>query len=440
MATKPASSLLLRQCIQTLRCSTPPTQPVLVATSRRCIGSKPPLRIRQTSHARSSAEESSPEEGAKHSIVPPYTATKYPHLKRDSRFATLSSAHVDHFKSILSGEPDSAVIHDEDLSSSDLEPYNADWMRKYRGQSKLVLRPSSPEQVSKILAYCNSERLAVVPQGGNSGLVGGSVPVFDEIILSLGRMNKIRSFDEVSGILVADAGVILEVADNYLAEKGYIFPLDLGAKGSCQLGGVVSTNAGGLRLLRYGSLHGNILGIEAVLPDGTIVNDLLALRKNNTGYDIKQLFIGGEGTIGAVTGISILCPQRSPAVNIAAFGVTSFENVQKAFREAKGRLSEIISAFEFMDAASQKCMKIAKGLSLPLEGKYPFYVLVETSGSNPDHDQEVRALLLLVMAARRLTHRAETGGFPRTRHVCRNRCRRRSRARPDPGQQPLGVP
>jgi (R)-2-hydroxyglutarate---pyruvate transhydrogenase len=261
-------------------------------------------------------------------------------------------------------------------------------MRKYRGHSQLVLKPGSVEEVSKILKYCNDHKLAVVPQGGNTGLVGGSVPVFDEIVVSLQRMNQIRSFDEVAGILVADAGVILEVADNFLAEKKHIFPLDLGAKGSCQIGGNVATNAGGLRLLRYGSLHGNVLGIEAVLPDGTIVDDLCKLRKNNTGYDLKQLFIGGEGTLGIITGISILCPQRSPAINVAYFGLESFDKVKQAFREAKGQLSEILSAFELMDGNSQRLLHRAKQQKLPLEEEYPFYCLIETSGSNSDHDGE----------------------------------------------------
>jgi (R)-2-hydroxyglutarate---pyruvate transhydrogenase len=271
----------------------------------------------------------------------------------------------------------------------DIEPFNSDWMRKYRGHSKLVLKPGSTEEVSKILKYCNDNMLAVVPQGGNTGLVGGSVPVFDEIVISLQRMNNIRSFDEVSGIFVADAGVILGVADNFLAEKNHIFPLDLGAKGSCQIGGNVATNAGGLRLLRYGSLHGNVLGIEAVLPDGTVVDDLSKLRKNNTGYDIKQLFIGGEGTIGIITGISILCPQRSPAINVAYFGLESYEKCQEAFREAKNQLSEILSAFELMDGRSQKLVNKATGKKMPLEGEYPFYCLIETSGSNTEHDSEV---------------------------------------------------
>lgn len=291
------------------------------------------------------------------------------------------------FKDLLGAE--SAIIDGVSTDASDdLEPFNSDWMRKYRGHTKLVLKPGTTEEVSRILKYCNDNLLAVVPQGGNSGLVGGSVPVFDEIVINTTRMNNIRSFDEVSGTLVVDAGCILEVVDHFLAEKNYIFPLDLGAKGSCHIGGNVATNAGGLRLLRYGSLHGNVLGIEAVLPDGTILDDLSKLRKNNTGYDIKQLFIGGEGTIGIITGVSILCPQRSKAVNVAFFGLESFEKVQKAFREAKGHLSEILSAFELMDRQSQDLVHTVTNKKRPLEGEHPFYCLIETSGSNPEHDSE----------------------------------------------------
>lgn len=291
------------------------------------------------------------------------------------------------FKDLLGKE--SAIIDGVTKDATDdLEPFNGDWMRKYRGHTSLVLKPGSTEEVSRILKYCNDNMLAVVPQGGNTGLVGGSVPVFDEIVINMSRMNQIRSFDEVSGTLVVDAGVVLEVADNYLAERKHIFPLDLGAKGSCHIGGNVATNAGGLRLLRYGSLHGNVLGIEAVLPDGTIVDDLSKLRKNNTGYDLKQLFIGGEGTIGIITGISIICPQRSNAINVAFFGLESFEKVQEAFKEAKGQLSEILSAFELMDSHSQDLVQRVTKNKRPLEGEYPFYCLIETSGSNSEHDQE----------------------------------------------------
>ncbi len=294
---------------------------------------------------------------------------------------------MQYFKQLLG--PSSAVIDGVTRDATgDLEPFNRDWMRKYKGHTQLVLKPQTTKEASQVLKYCNHNMLAVVPQGGNTGLVGGSVPVYDEIVLSMSRMSKIRSFDEVSGTLVVDAGCVLETVDHFLAEKNHIFPLDLGAKGSCQIGGNVATNAGGLRLLRYGSLHGNVLGIEAVLPDGTVVDDLNTLRKNNTGYDLKQLFIGGEGTIGIITAVSILCPQRSKAVNVAFFGLESFEKVQKAFREAKSQLSEILSAFEMMDGRSQDLVHGVTKKRRPLEGSYPFYCLIETSGSNSDHDGE----------------------------------------------------
>ena len=358
----------------------------------RRIVAQSPYRWSQLRWQHAAAKENpNSSSGADHAaqgeISKKYTTDSYPNLKRDSRFKELTSDDVKYFKELLGKE--SAIIDGVNQDASeDLDGYNVDWMRKYRGHTRLVLKPESTEQVSKILKYCNENLIAVNPQGGNTGLVGGSVPVFDEIVVNLGRMSNVRSFDDVSGIFVADAGVVLEVADNYLAERGHIFPLDLGAKGSCQIGGNIATNAGGLRLLRYGSLHGNVLGLEVVLPDGTIVDDLGKLRKNNTGYDIKQLFIGGEGTIGIVTGVSILCPQRSPAVNVAYFGLESYEKVQEAFKEAKKSLQEILSAFELMDSQSQRLYARASGNKLPIDGEYPFYCLVETSGSNTDHDSE----------------------------------------------------
>ena len=306
-------------------------------------------------------------------------------MKRDPRFSRVTSEHIQHFKKILG--KDSAIIDGVSQDASeDIEPHNSDWMRKYRGYTQLVLKPGSTDEVGQILRYCNDNLIAVVPQGGNSGLVGGSVPVFDEIVIHMGRMNQIRSFDAVSGAIVMDAGCILEVVDGYLRERNHIFPLDLGAKGSCQVGGNVSTNAGGLRLLRYGSLHGSVLGLEVMLPDGTVMDDLSVLRKNNTGYDLKQLFIGAEGTLGIVTGVSIICPQKPNAINVAFLALPSFENAQKAFREAKSQLSEILSAFELMDDKSQSIVHTVTSKKRPLEGEHPFYCLVETSGSNTEHD------------------------------------------------------
>ncbi|QLG74279.1 hypothetical protein HG535_0G01630 [Zygotorulaspora mrakii] len=315
---------------------------------------------------------------------PKLTSELYPSVKRNPNYKKLANEDIQFFQSILT---ENEILQAND--KEDLAFYNEDWMRKYRGQSKIVLKPKSVEKISQILKYCNEQKIAVVPQGGNTGLVGGSVPVFDEVVLSVSNLNEIRNFDPVSGILKCDAGVILENADNFLAEHGYIFPLDLGAKGSCHVGGVVACNAGGLRLLRYGSLHGSVLGLEVVLPNGDILNSMHSLRKDNTGYDLKQLFIGSEGTIGIITGVSILTPPRPKAFNVSFLAVNSYEDVQKVFVKAKKELLEILSAFEFMDDKSQQLTKHhLAGVPHPFEESYPFYILIETSGSNKDHDDE----------------------------------------------------
>lgn len=275
--------------------------------------------------------------------------------------------------------------------ADDTETYTVDWLKKYKAASshQMVLRPKTTEQVSAILKYCNERRLPVVPQGGNTGLVGGSVPIHDEIVVSTSAMNSVISFDEVSGILVCEAGCVLENLDNYVAKHGYMMPLDLGAKGTCQIGGNVSANAGGLRLLRYGSLHGTVLGVEAVLADGTVIDCLSKMRKDNTGYDLKQLFIGSEGTLGLVTKVSILTPPRSSSVNVALLGCEDFAAVQKAFVEAKKHLGEVLSAIEFFDRQSlDMVLSQQDWVKDPLESSCPFYVLIETSGSNTSHDME----------------------------------------------------
>eukprot|EP00005_Dracoamoeba_jomungandri_P013049 CAMPEP_0174277288 /NCGR_PEP_ID=MMETSP0439-20130205/60851_1 /TAXON_ID=0 /ORGANISM="Stereomyxa ramosa, Strain Chinc5" /LENGTH=389 /DNA_ID=CAMNT_0015369597 /DNA_START=501 /DNA_END=1667 /DNA_ORIENTATION=+ len=239
------------------------------------------------------------------------------------------------------------------------------------------------------MAYCSEKNIAVVPQGGNTGLVGGSVPVYDELILSTEKMDKVVSFDSVSGILVAQSGCILEKLDNYLQEKGFIMPLDLGAKGSCHIGGNVATNAGGLRVVRYGSLKGNVLGLEVVTADGTIIKNLSGLRKDNTGYDLKQLFIGSEGTLGIITGVSILAAVRPTAYSVALLALNNFDDIQSTFVLAKQQLGEILSAYEFFDRGCLDLTISQLGYKDPLsDTPAPFYVVLETSGSNPVHDQQ----------------------------------------------------
>ncbi|XP_076887809.1 D-2-hydroxyglutarate dehydrogenase, mitochondrial-like isoform X1 [Bidens hawaiensis] len=314
-------------------------------------------------------------------------------VQRNPRFSTINNDDLIHFEKILGPKK---VIQDHE----ELETANTDWMHKYKGSSKLMLQPENTTELSQILEYCNSRRLAVVPQGGNTGLVGGSVPVFDEIIINTRRMNNIISFDEVSGVLVCEAGCILENLISFLDKQGFIMPLDLGAKGSCQIGGNISTNAGGLRLVRYGSLHGTVLGLEVVLANGSVIDMLGTLRKDNTGYDLKHLFIGSEGSLGIITKVSILTPPKLSAVNIAFLACEDYISCQKLLFQAKRRLGEILSAFEFLDAqAMNLVLHHLDGVRNPLPSSiYNFYVLIETTGSNELNDKEkLKAFLFHAM-------------------------------------------
>lgn len=294
-------------------------------------------------------------------------------------FSRVTQEDVEYFRSILPGR----AITDPDL----LESNNVDWLKSVKGSSEVLLRPQTTDEVSQILRYCNSRNLAVNPQGGNTGLVGGGVPVYDEIILSTSLMNNVLSFDSVSGILTCQAGCVLESLSLYLEERDYIMPLDLGAKGSCQIGGNVATNAGGLRLLRYGSLRGTVLGLEVVLADGRVLDCLATLRKDNTGYDLKQLFIGSEGTLGVVTAVSILCPRKPKSVNVVFLGCETFEQLLKTFQLCRGMLGEILSAFEFLDSECMRLLNTHLKLPNPISD-CPFYIVIETAGSDANHDSE----------------------------------------------------
>nr|AKD42955.1 CG3835-RB [Drosophila melanogaster]AKD42956.1 CG3835-RC [Drosophila melanogaster]AKD42957.1 CG3835-RA [Drosophila melanogaster]AKD42985.1 CG3835-RB [Drosophila melanogaster]AKD42986.1 CG3835-RC [Drosophila melanogaster] len=294
-------------------------------------------------------------------------------------YATLTDKDVAHFEQLLGKNF---------VLTEDLEGYNICFLKRIRGNSKLVLKPGSTAEVAAILKYCNERRLAVVPQGGNTGLVGGSVPICDEIVLSLARLNKVLSVDEVTGIAVVEAGCILENFDQRAREVGLTVPLDLGAKASCHIGGNVSTNAGGVRVVRYGNLHGSVLGVEAVLATGQVLDLMSNFKKDNTGYHMKHLFIGSEGTLGVVTKLSMLCPHSSRAVNVAFIGLNSFDDVLKTFVSAKRNLGEILSSCELIDErALNTALEQFKFLNSPISG-FPFYMLIETSGSNGDHDEE----------------------------------------------------
>ena len=188
-------------------------------------------------------------------------------------------------------------------AATQTQPYLTDWRKQYSGPAECVVRPGSTEEVARVVALCAGEGVAVVPQGGNTGLVGGSVPTGArrEVVLALGRMNRIRSLDRLNDTATVEAGCVLAAVQAAAADAGRLFPLSLAAEGSCQIGGNLSTNAGGVNVLRYGTAREQVLGMEVVLPDGRVWNGLRGLRKDNTGYDLKQLFLGAEGTLGVIT-------------------------------------------------------------------------------------------------------------------------------------------
>ena len=274
------------------------------------------------------------------------------------------------------------------IEGADVKPYNRDWMNKWEGQARIVAQPASTEEVSAVLAYCNDRKLAVTTQGGKTGLVGGSVPVHDEVILSTTRLNTIEGLNEDTGVVTCGAGVVLETLDAYLREHGFVAPLDLGAAGTCTIGGNLATNAGGVRFVRYGSLRGACVGLEFVKADGTIIDCArTTLRKDNTGYALPQLLIGSEGTLGVITKCCIACPSLSPFVNVAWLACSDFDDVRKVLTTARRTLGEILSAVEFLDrGALDATLRAHPGIEDPLQTDAPFRVLVETAGCDATHD------------------------------------------------------
>lgn len=303
---------------------------------------------------------------------------------RNPNFKKITPADIDFFKTVVEADK-----YKQALQTSNLDEFNFDWFQDYKGESPVCLLPSSTEQVSEIVKYCNKEKIAVVPQGGNTGFVGGGVPVFDEVVISLKRMNKVIELDEISGTLKCQAGCILENLDNEVQAKGFLMPIDLGAKGSCHIGGNVSTSAGGLRFMRYGSMHGNTLGLTVVLPTGEILDVMNILKKDNTGYDLKQLFIGAEGTLGIVTEVALQLATKPAAVNTMFLGAKNWESLCQIFVTARRDLGEILSAAEMIDGqALEVVLGITKETSpLGADVKCPYYMLLETNGGNQEHDQ-----------------------------------------------------
>jgi FAD/FMN-containing dehydrogenase len=262
--------------------------------------------------------------------------------------------------------------------------YSQDWSGDLSGRPLAVARPADVADVARVLQLCAAESVPVVPQGGHTGLVGGAVPSPEgnELVISLERLNRVRSIDPVNFSMVAEAGCVLETLHRVAEQHDLLLPLSLGAKGSCQIGGNIATNAGGVNVLRYGMARDLVLGLEVVLPDGRIWNGLRSLRKNNTGYDLKQLFIGSEGTLGIVTAVSLKLFPHPTQVQTAMLGVESIAAAMDLYVAARRDLSDLLSAFELLP---RPCIDLTLAanptLRDPLSTPAPVYVLMEASAS-----------------------------------------------------------
>ncbi|MGC4029045.1 MAG: FAD-binding oxidoreductase [Steroidobacteraceae bacterium] len=251
-----------------------------------------------------------------------------------------------------------------------------------------LVYPRSTQQVAAVLGYCNEHGVAVQPQGGLTGLAGGAVPVGPCVVLSLERMRAIKELDAEAGTITVEAGVAMEAVQKAADAADLFFPLDLGARGSCQIGGNVATNAGGNRVLRYGMARDLVLGVEAVLADGTVIDALRKVIKNNTGYDLRQLFIGSEGTLGVITAVVLrLFPKpRSSCTGICA--VTDYPAVLELLKRARSALGAQLSAYEVMWPDFYQLATVDMGRKPPLPPGSGAYVLIETLGTDPQPDQE----------------------------------------------------
>lgn len=256
----------------------------------------------------------------------------------------------------------------------------------FHGASLLVLRPANTEEVAAIVALCSEAGIGIVPQGGNTGLVGGSVPTSSgrEIVLSLARMNRVRDIDAINYTMTVEAGCVLAEVQQAARDAGRFFPLSLAAEGSCQIGGNLSTNAGGTAVLRYGNARELALGLEVVLPSGEIWNGLRRLRKDNTGYDLKQLFLGAEGSLGVVTAAVLKLfplPVDSATALVAMPDVAAAPKLLAQLREASG---DAITTFEYMQRACLDILATHTDLGDPMDEVYAHYALVELTSSRRD--------------------------------------------------------
>jgi len=285
------------------------------------------------------------------------------------------------------------------LTGADAAPLLRDERGLYRGAAALVVRPSTVEQVAAVVRVCRDARLGVVPQGGNTGYCGGATP-FDgerEILLSLSRLNRVREVDAMGFTMTVEAGVVLANAQAAAREHGLLLPLSMGSEGSAQIGGNLSTNAGGLAVLRYGTMRELVLGLEVVLPNGEVLSALKGLRKDNTGYDLKALFLGAEGTLGVITAAVLKLFPEPRSRQTAWLAVASLDAACKLLGRARRESGDQVVSAEYVSRRSlDLVLKHVPGAREPLERPATHYLLLELASA--DDDAELRAKLERVLA------------------------------------------
>ncbi|MFZ9406030.1 MAG: FAD-binding oxidoreductase [Burkholderiaceae bacterium] len=273
-----------------------------------------------------------------------------------------------------------------------MAPFLLDWRKRHQGRARAVVQPASSDEVARLVSWCAEHRVPIVPQGGNSGLTGGSVPDDrgDAVVLSLARMNRIRSIDPINNTLVAEAGVVLTRVQEAAEEAGRLFPLSLAAEGTCTVGGNLSTNAGGTAVLRYGNARELCLGLEVVTPSGQVWEGLRGLRKDNTGYDLRDLFIGAEGTLGVITAATLKLYPKPVAQLTALAAVRSPHDALRLLELAQGMLAASLTGFEMMsDFCTHLVVKHYPDCQRPFAEPTPYSVLLESSDFESEaHAQE----------------------------------------------------
>lgn len=268
-----------------------------------------------------------------------------------------------------------------------MEPWLTDWRGRYSGRAIGLASPASTAEVAALVGLCNRHGVPIVPQGGNSGMCGGATPDQQgrSVLLSLRRMNAIRRIDSTAGLAVCEAGVILQSLHEAAEAAGLRFPLTLGGKGSATVGGLISTNAGGTQVLRHGTMRAQVLGLETVLPDGSIYDALVSLKKDNRGFDLKQLFIGSEGTLGVITAATLRLLPLAGGRSVIWCGLASIEHARRLLLHAESYAGAMLEGFEVMPRHSlEAVLAYLPHARDPLQAAHPWYALIELVGSDDD--------------------------------------------------------